>query len=123
MLHVDPIHFVLTLEMNMLPWATCLNAELSSEYASFDILVVIDVLKWWDIAFTLNSEQLRLRKHLDGVRIIHDSSSTPTLHVVPSGILEYHWVPSGIIGNHSVTLGTFGFHWVRFEICQEANHD
>ena len=54
MLHEDLIHLVLTLEMNMLPWATCLNAELSSEYASFDILVVIDVLKWWDIAFTLN---------------------------------------------------------------------
>ena len=49
--------------------------------------------------------------------------STIGYHVVPSGILEYHWVPSGIIGNHSVTLGTFGIHWVRFQICQEANHD
>ena len=59
--------------------------------------------------------------------LFHLSNIYDQYHRVPcgtiTGILDYHWVPSGIIGNHSVTLGTFWFHWVRFEICQEANHD
>ena len=51
-----PFWACVDIEMNTLPRATSLDVGLLMEHASFNILDEGNILKWLDIAFTLNNQ-------------------------------------------------------------------
>ena len=51
-----PFRASVDFKMNMLPRATCLDVELLMEHTSLYIFDEGDILKWLDIAFTLNNQ-------------------------------------------------------------------
>ena len=55
-LDLIPFWACVDLKMDMLSMATCFDVELLIEHSSFNILDEGDILKWFDIAFTLNNQ-------------------------------------------------------------------